>query len=233
MADRQAVAGLAAALATAAATAIASPAWRAPQGVALSGRMGDRALVVVDGRTHVLDPGQSVDGIRLLRWDGDAAIVDVGGTTASLRLGSAQLRPRPPAGAGAPLAALAVPAARTREVVIPAGAGGHFVTDGAINGRPVRFMVDTGATLVAVSRDDAGRLGIDLRSTRTVQAHTVGGPVPVQRVTIEALRVGEVELGPVGAIVTPGPMPYVLLGNSVLERFQMRRDHDVMRLELR
>lgn len=232
MAGWHAVAGLATALTTVAAAAIASPAWGAPQGVTLSGRMGDRALLVVDGRTHVLEPGQVIDGVRLLRWEGDAAVVELGGTTARLRLGAAQLRP-PPAGIGAPAVALAVPSARAREVVIPVGSGGHFVTDGAINGRAVRFMVDTGATLVSISRDDAERLGIDLRSARTVQAHTAGGPVPVQRVTIGALRVGEVELGPVAAIVTPGAMPYALLGNSALERFHMRRDQDVMRLELR
>lgn len=232
MTDRHALAGVAAALATIVAAAIANPAWGAPQGVTLSGRMGDRTLLVVDGRTHVLEPGQVIDGVRLLRWDGDAAVVELGGTTARLRLGAAHLRP-PPAGIGAPAVALAVPAARTREVVIPVGSGGHFVTDGAINGRMVRFMVDTGATLVSISRDDAERLGIDLRSARTVQAHTAGGPVPVQRVTIGALRVGEVELGSVAAVVTPGAMPYVLLGNSALERFHMRRDQDVMRLELR
>ena len=46
-------------------------------------------------------------------------------------------------------------------------------------------------------------------------------------------RVGEVEITQVGAVVMPQPMPYVLLGNSFLARFQMRRDNDVLRLELR
>ena len=58
-------------------------------------------------------------------------------------------------------------------------------------------------------------------------------PVPVQIVVLDRVRVGEVEITQVGALVMPQPMPYVLLGNSFLTRFQMRRDNDVLRLELR
>jgi aspartyl protease family protein len=55
----------------------------------------------------------------------------------------------------------------------------------------------------------------------------------VQIVSLDRVRVGEVEISNVGAVVMPQALPYVLLGNSFLSRFQMRRDNDVMRLELR
>lgn len=196
----------------------------AAAGVALAGRMGDKALLVIAGQTRVVGVGQSLDGVRLLRWDGDMAIVEDRGQVLALQISAAPLKP-PPA-----QAALRVPA---REVVIPAGAGGHFLTDGAINGRAVRFMVDTGATLVSFGRDEAARLGVDLRQARPAVAQTAGGQVPVDLVTLARVRIGEVELANVPAVVTPVAMPYVLLGNSVLERFQMRRENDVMRLELR
>jgi aspartyl protease family protein len=196
----------------------------AAAGVALAGRMGDKALLVIAGQTRVLGVGQSLDGVRLLRWEGELAVVEDRGQVLQLRIAATPLTP-PSASA-----AQRVPA---REVVIPAGAGGHFVTDGEINGRAVRFMVDTGATLVSLGRDEAIRIGLDLRQARPAIAHTAGGQVPVELVTLARLRVGEVELAGVPAVVTPAAMPYVLLGNSVLERFQMRRENDVLRLELR
>lgn len=192
------------------------------QGVVLSGRMGERALFVVDGQTVTLRPGERREGLALLRWVGDEAEVELAGQRARLRVG------------GTPtLVGGAVPRSAAREIVVSAGPGGHFTPGGAINGRPVRFMVDTGATLVALGRDEALRIGIDLTQARQGTSQTANGPVPVHIVVLDRVRVGEVELTQVGAAVMPQPMPYVLLGNSFLSRFQMRRDNDVLRLELR
>jgi aspartyl protease family protein len=192
------------------------------QGVVLSGRMGERALFVVDGQTLTLRPGERRDGLALLRWVGDEAEVELGGQRSRLRVGGT------PALVGG-----AVPRAAAREVVLSAGPGGHFTPAGAINGRPVRFLVDTGATLVALGRDEAARLGLDLSGARPAVSQTANGPVAVQTIVLDRVRVGEVEITQVGAVVLPQPLPYVLLGNSFLSRFQMRRDNDVMRLELR
>ena len=192
------------------------------QGVVLSGRMGERALLVVDGQPVTLQPGATGAGVTLLRWQGDEAEVQIGGQRARLRLG------------GTPtMVGGAVPRPAAREIVVSASSGGHFLPSGAINGRTVRFMVDTGATLVALGRDEAQRLGLDLASARTGISQTANGPVPVQIVVLDRVRVGEVEITQVGAVVMPQPMPYVLLGNSFLTRFQMRRDNDILRLELR
>jgi aspartyl protease family protein len=194
------------------------------QTVSLAGRMGERALLVIDGQPRALAVGQAAGGVKLLRWVGAGEQVEVEfkGGTSVLRLGStpAQLGAAPTRNGG-------------REIVISAGPGGHFVSSGAINGRPVRFMVDTGATLVSLGLDDARRLGIDLGSARKVMTHTANGAVPSQLVTLNSVRVGDVELHNVGAVIVPQPMPMVLLGNSFLSRLQMRRDNDVMRLELR
>jgi aspartyl protease family protein len=193
------------------------------QDVTLAGRMGERALLVVDGRPYTVAVGERAGDVRLLRWQGDSAEIERDGVRQVLRPGApVQLSTLPARAGPAP-----------REVVISAGPGGHFVAGGAINGRAARFMVDTGATLVAIGRDDAVRMGLDLQSARRSITQTANGPVPVQTLTLASVRVGEVELANVPAVVLPTPMPYVLLGNSWLGRFQMRRDNDVMRLELR
>ena len=192
------------------------------QSVQLAGRMGERALLVVDGQTQMLAVGQTVAGIRLLRWVDDSAEIESGGRPQRLRVGGT------PAQVGAPPAP-----GRGREIVITAGPGGHFTTAGLVNGRPVRFMVDTGATLVALGRDDAQRLGLDLAAARPLLMQTANGAVQGHLVTLSSVRVGDVELSNVGAVVLPMAMPVLLLGNSFLARLQMRRDNDVMRLELK
>jgi aspartyl protease family protein len=192
------------------------------QNVALAGRMGDRALLIVNGTPHTLAVGASGGGVKLLRWVGEQAEVETATGRALLGVGST------PAQIGN---TAALPAAR--EIVMTAGPGGHFTPQGAINGRPVRFIVDTGATLVAMGRSEAERLGIDLSNAQQGMSQTANGPVPVQVVVLDRVRVGEVEITGVGAVVTPQAMPYVLLGNSFLVRFQMQRVNDVMRLQLK
>ena len=192
------------------------------QGVALAGRMGDRALLMLDGQPRTLAVGQTAADVRFLRWQNDSAVVERGGVQYMLRLGATPSR----------LGGMAA-ASAGREIVITASPGGHFITGGSINGRSVRFMVDTGATVLALGRDEALRLGLDLGSARAALAETANGTVPVQMLTLTRVRVGDVEVANVPAMVMPSAMPYVLLGNSFLTRFQMRRENDVMRLEQR
>jgi aspartyl protease family protein len=92
-------------------------------------------------------------------------------------------------------------------------------------------MVDTGATLVALGRPEAERLGIDLRGAETGVSQTAGGLVRVQLVKLASVKVGDVELYNVAGVVVPGEMPQVLLGNSFLKHLQMRRENHLLRLE--
>jgi aspartyl protease family protein len=153
---------------------------------------------------------------------GEEARVEHGGASAWLRVGAAQVRlATGPVRSGA------------REIVIPMGQGGHFFVDGAINGRAVRFMVDTGATTIAMGAAEAQRLGIDYQKGQRGFVGTAGGVVAAYGVNLGAVRVGEIEVPNVQATVSAAGMPFVLLGNSFLNRFQMRRENDVLRLEMR
>jgi len=196
----------------------------AAQDIALAGRMGDKALLLLEGRSVVLAVGQAQGNVRLLRWEQDNAVVEHAGAQYKLRVGAGPSRLGAPSAGGE---------AGAREIVIPVGAGGHFLAAGTINGQAVRFMVDTGATLVSMSRSEAIRLGLDLRNARTVLTQTAAGAMPAQVLQLQRVRLGDVEVYNVMALVGEAPLPYILLGNSFLERFQWRRDNDVMRLEKR
>mmetsp|Transcript_32666 Transcript_32666/g.41961 ORF Transcript_32666/g.41961 Transcript_32666/m.41961 type:complete len:105 (+) Transcript_32666:3-317(+) len=102
-----------------------------------------------------------------------------------------------------------------------------------INGHTIDLLVDTGATSVAIGQVEADKLGLRYQQGRRIVTQTANGVVPAYQVQLASVRVGEVEVRNVEAIVIPGQIGHVLLGNSFLNRFQMRRENDVMTLELR
>lgn len=194
------------------------------QSVALQGMLGNRALLIVDGAApKSVAPGDSHKGVKVVSTAGDQAVVEIGGRRHTLRLGEA------PASVGD--TGGAAPAGN--RIVMTAGSGGHFLTEGAINGRAAYFMVDTGATSVAMGAPDAERLGIDYKSGRPLRMGTANGVALGWRVMLASVRIRDVEVRNVEAVVGQQPMPYILLGNSFLGRFQMRRDNDQMVLERR
>jgi aspartyl protease family protein len=93
-------------------------------------------------------------------------------------------------------------------------------------------MVDTGATTVALGVDDAKRMGIDYQKGRPVRMGTANGVAQGWLVKLNSVKIGDVEVYEVEAIVGPN-MPYALLGNSFLSRFSMNRTSDQMVLERR
>jgi aspartyl protease family protein len=194
----------------------------AGQSVTLQGMLGAKALLIVDGSPpKSVAPGESHRGVRVVSTSGDQAVVEVGGRRQMLRVGDA---PASVGGSGPPSGS---------RIVLAAGSGGHFMTQGAINGQAVQFMVDTGATSVAMSVPQAERIGLNYKAGQPGWGNTANGTVPVWRVRLGSVRIGDVEVHDVEASVLPAGMPYVLLGNSFLNRFQMRRDNDQMVLERR
>jgi len=115
-------------------------------------------------------------------------------------------------------------------VALSADARGHFITPGSINNRPTQFLVDTGASVVAIGQAEADRLGLSYRTGQPVTLRTANGTAPGWALKLATLRIGDVTAYEVDAVVTPSAMPAVLLGNSFLNRFSMRRDGDTMLL---
>jgi aspartyl protease family protein len=194
------------------------------QSVALQGMLGNKALLIVDGASpKTVAPGETFKGVKVISTAGDQAVIEVAGRRETLRIGEA------PASVGATGAA---PGSGDR-IVLTAGTGGHFLTDGRINGQQVRFMVDTGATSVAIPEPEARRMGLAYKEGRMSMASTANGVVPTWQLKLSSVRIGEVEVRDVEASVVPASMPYILLGNSFLNRFQMKRENEQMVLERR
>ena len=185
----------------------------------------DKALLMIDGQPRTLAVGSSSQGVTLRRLGDGQAEVEVAGRKLMLTLGAAPARVD---GAGG--AASAGRSGGDTDIVLPMGLGGHFSGSGAINGRAVQFMVDTGASTIALSQSEANRIGLDWKRGKPGLTHTANGLVPVYAVNLTSVRLGGVEVANVAAVVLPSEMPTVLLGNSFLGRFSMRQDGDVMRL---
>jgi aspartyl protease family protein len=194
------------------------------QTVSLNGSMGTRqALLVIDGVPRVVEVGATVQGVRLLTLSATQAEIAVGSQHRLLFAGASQVRIGGAESVGN----------RGSEIVLTAGTGGHFTTDGQINGKAVTFLVDTGATTIAMGQADADRLGVNYKSAPRGFAGTANGRIPVNVVSLSSVRVGDVEVANVEAVVMPSAMQHVLLGNSFLTRFQMKRDNDTLRLTKR
>ena len=193
------------------------------QSVMLTGTIGSRAILIVDGSApKTVAVGETFQGVKLLSLAAEQATVEAGGKRVALRMDQPVSIGGNGGGGGG----------GTR-IVLPVSSGGHFMTQGAINGRSVNFMLDTGATTVALSAADAQRIGLDFSKGQPVRVNTANGVAQGWRVRLNSVRVGDVEVYDVEAIVSQQPMPYVLLGNSFISRFSMRRDADQMVLEKR
>ena len=192
------------------------------QTVSMSGSLGAKAVLIIDGTPRTVATGGTVQGVKLISVTGNEAVVEVKGKRQLLRLGGTQvnLGGAPSDGGGS-------------QIVLPAGPGGHFVADGSINGSAVRFIVDTGATYITMGVAEAERLGIDYRKGQRGISNTANGQIVVYRVLLASVRIGDVQVYDVDAVIGQMPMDQVLLGNSFLTRFQMKRENDTMTLSKR
>ena len=188
------------------------------QTVSMSGSLGDKALLVIDGTPRTVAAGSTVQGVKLIRVTGNEALVEIAGQRRTLTLG------------GQVNIGVADSPGGGTTIVLSADSGGHFFTNGTINGKAVRFVVDTGATNVSMSESLAERLGLNYRSGQRGVSNTANGQVQTYRIPLTSVRVGEVEMFNVAATIVPMPMDYVLLGNSFLTRFQMKRENDTLTL---
>jgi aspartyl protease family protein len=118
------------------------------------------------------------------------------------------------------------------ELVLRAGAHGHFMVEAMVNGTPITFLVDTGASSIYLTPDDAARLGwTPPRLTYSERYNTAAGVVYAAPVTLRSLRVGQLELYDLPASVGQQPSGISLLGMSFLKRlasYEMRGDRLIL-----
>ncbi len=179
-----------------------------------------KAIVLIDGKRHLLELGHtSPQGVKLIATDTrrEEAEVEVNGRREVLKLGVV-IAAFAPTGQGS--------------VTLYAEPDGHFHADGLVNGRPVRFLVDTGATVVVLNGHTAQALGLDYRRRgQAGYAQTAAGVVRTYNLKLDTVEVGGIRLYGVQASVIEGPFPTeALLGMSFLGRVDMRRDGQTLEL---
>ena len=189
--------------------------------MALYALFKDKVIILVDGNRRVISTGQSTrEGVKLVSTDTgkEEAVVQVGDKRITLRLGVVMQ------GGGMD--------GKKTKVTLYADASGHFKAEGAINGQPISFLVDTGATRIALNSRMAKRLGIDYKTLgRLGYANTASGVVRVYNVTLDKVSIGGITQRYVDAAVIEGNFPtQSLLGMSFLGKLNMRRQGQRMEL---
>ena len=191
--------------------------------VSLAGLLPGRAVIVVNGgNPRTLAVGsKTADGVKLLAVEDGAALFEIDGKKQRLVLGDHAVSSGGSGGGAA-------------TVTLTADGRGHFLAQGSVNGAAMRFMVDTGATFVALSAADATRAGIDYRGKgQQGSVATANGVVRAWKVPGNTVRIGDITLYEVDAAVSETGMPFVLLGMSFLNRLEMKREGDTMTLKKR
>ena len=195
----------------------------AAEKISLQALFKDKAIIVVDGVRRVLKSGEtSPDGVKLLATDTqeEKAEVEIDGKREVLRLG---------------VVVAGFESKGKGSVVLYPDRGGHFFADGHINGTPVRFLVDTGASTVTMNSLVAKRVGLDYRRTgHAGYSNTAAGVVPKYQVKLDKVQVGDITLYNVdGGVIEDMSTTEVLLGMSFLGQFDMKRDSEKMELSER
>jgi aspartyl protease family protein len=181
-----------------------------------------RAMLVVDkGKPRTVQAGETYAGVKLISSTSEEAVVSINGRQQRLHIGEGVY------------SALSVQNERSTVVLMP-DKNGHFVTSGSINGASVRFLVDTGATMVSMSVDDARRAGVNYLAGERGYSQTANGVAPVYKVKLGRVMLGDITLRDIDGVVHENSaLPVVLLGMSFLGRLEMRREGDTLVLTKR
>ncbi|MFI4923045.1 MAG: TIGR02281 family clan AA aspartic protease [Burkholderiales bacterium] len=178
-----------------------------------------KAVVVIDGgKPRTMSAGQtSPEGVKLISADSESAEFEIAGKRQVLGLGqgiSSNFAPT-----------------ENSSVTLTADASGHFVTDGSINGATVKLLIDTGASMISLNSSEAKRIGLNYLNGQHGQVSTANGLVPVYKVKLDTVKIGDITLNNVDALVHEGDnLPIVLMGMSFLNRVEMKREGSQMTL---
>jgi aspartyl protease family protein len=174
------------------------------------------AVLIIDGTQRMLREGnRSPEGVLLVSADGKQAVLEIEGKRKTISLSRS-------------IGSQFKKASKT-EIRIASGDGGHYYANGLVNGRSIKFVVDTGATYVAMSSQVAERLGIDYRAGTPVVMNTANGTANAFQVTLNNVSVGNIVVHQVTAVVHAGNFAMdTLLGNSYLSKVDFKIDQGVL-----
>lgn len=172
----------------------------------------DRAMLSINkAKPRTMRAGETVDGVTLVSADSDGAVISIKGKKQRLRIGEGAY-------------STATIASGRASTTLMADSSGHYSTIGSVNGTSVRFLVDTGATLVSMGVEDARRAGVNYLAGKIAYSQTANGVTPIYRVRFDSVKVGDITLNNVEGAVHASGLPVVLLGMSFLGQLEMRND---------
>ncbi len=200
--------------------ALCAPAWAVD--ISVVALFPGKAMLIVDkGKPRTLSAGETYAGVTLLSSTSEEAVISVNGKQQRLHIGEGVY------------SALSVQSEHAT-VVLASDKNGHFVTSGSINGSSVRFLVDTGATMVSMSVDEARRAGVNYLAGERGYSQTANGVAPVYKVKLAQVTLGDITLRDIDGVVHENSaLPNVLLGMSFLGKLEMRREGGSMTLTKR
>ena len=196
----------------------ALPAAEPPPDVQVVALFKDRAMLSIGGKQRMLKTGEtSPEGVTLLSSDSQQAQIEVGGQSYTLHVSGRITGAFAKRNAG--------------QLRLYPDPNGHYHTKGGINGVGVSFLVDTGATYISLNAAEAERIGLDYKRGKREYVQTAASIVEVYVVLLDRVRVGSVEKRNIRATVVPDSnMRTILLGNSFLNLFNLRRESDYLEL---
>ncbi len=171
---------------------------------------GKAMLEINKAPARMVSVGQKINGVKLLEANSEGAVVEINGKREILQLGQS--------------IASTGPVSDRPKIILTADSKGHFVTTGQMNGATTTFLVDTGATTIAMSTAEAKRLGISYVNARRGVSNTANGQVMYYSIRLDTVKIGDVTLHQVdAAVIDGGGMDVTLLGMSFLNRLEMQR----------
>ncbi len=183
--------------------------------IEVTGLFSDAAMLTINGKPFFLRNGQSQDGVTLIDADSREAVIDNEGETVTVSLSQK-------------IGTSFKPAEKV-QVHIAMSDNHQYIVHGSINGKPVRYLVDTGANVVAMNSKTASALGISLEKAKKVRSVTASDETESMLVTVAEMRVGEIRRNNVAAVVIPGEFPRdVLLGMTFLNHVEITENAGLM-----
>ena len=185
----------------------------------VQGLFSNKAVLMIDGKRHILAVGEtSPEGVKVIKANSRGAVLEVDGKQKQYNLGNT--------------VSVAFTERKSQKEKIFVNSGGMYMTIGSINGRSVRFLVDTGASAISMNAVQAKQLGIPYKKIGVASGvSTASGFADAYRVHLKSVSVGNIKETNVEAYVIEGSHPGpVLLGMTFLGRLSVQHSGNAMTL---
>jgi len=189
--------------------------------IEVQGLFANKAVLLIDGNRHILAVGKtSPEGVKIISADSHAAVLEVDGKQKQYFLGNTST------------VSTSFSERKSKKETIYQNAGGMYKTFGNINGRSVQFLIDTGASAIAMNIEQAKRLGIRYdRIGVPASVSTASGFEKAYRIRLRSVSVGGITETNVEALVINGKHPGpILLGMTFLGRLNIEHGGNAMTL---